>query len=97
MYSWKSDQKPEPPDEKALDFLAEFGFNFVRIPLDYRFWTNNFDYFHPDESTFCYIDQYLRACKSRGIHLSLNLHRVPGFCINRNDLERDNLWQNELA
>jgi len=97
MCSWNPDQKPEPADEKALDFLAEFGFNFVRIPLDYRFWTCNFDYFHPDESVFCTIDRYLEACKSRGIHLSLNLHRAPGYCTNRNDLERHNLWRDELA
>jgi aryl-phospho-beta-D-glucosidase BglC (GH1 family) len=97
MCSWNPDQRPEPADEKALDFLAEFGFNFVRIPMDYRFWTNDFDYFHPDESIFGYIDQYIEACQSRGIHLSLNLHRAPGYCTNRNDLERHNLWLDEIA
>ena len=97
MCSWKPDLKPEPADEKALDFLAEFGFNFVRIPLDYRFWTTDFDYFHPDEFVFPCIDQYLEACRSRGIHLSLNLHRAPGFCTNRNDLERHNLWRDKIA
>ena len=97
MCSWKPDQKPEPADEKALDFLAEFGFNFVRIPLDYRFWTRDFDYFHPDESVFACIDRYVDACRSRNIHLSLNLHRAPGFCTNRNDLERHNLWRDKLA
>lgn len=97
MCSWQEDQKPEPADEKALDFLAEFGFNFVRIPIDYRFWTRNFDYFHPDEAVFLYIDQYLEACRSRGIHMSLNLHRAPGYCTNRNDLEVHNLWLHALA
>jgi len=97
MCSWKPDQKPEPVDEKALDFLAEFGFNFVRIPLDYRFWTRDFDYFHPDESIFASIDHYLQACRSRSIHLSLNLHRAPGFCTNRNNLEQHNLWRDEVA
>lgn len=97
MFSWNPGQKPESADENTLDFLAEFGFNFVRIPLDYRFWTCDFDYFHPDESIFCCIDNYLEACSSRGIHLSLNLHRAPGFCINRNDLECHNLWRDEIA
>jgi endoglucanase len=97
MFRWDIDQKPKPVDEKALDFLAEFGFNFVRIPTDYRFWTRDFDYFHPDESVFRYIDQYLEACKSRGIHMSLNLHRAPGYCVNRNELERHNLWRDDIA
>jgi endoglucanase len=97
MCSWNPDQKPEPADEKALDFLARFGFNFVRIPLDYRFWTSNFEYFCPDESVFRYIDQYLETCRSRGIHLCLHLHRAPGFCTNHNELERHNLWRDPLA
>lgn len=97
MCSWNPDQKPEPADEKALDFLAEFGFNFVRLPLDYRFWTKNFNYFQPDERIFCCIDRYIQACRSRGIHLCLNIHRAPGFCTNWNDLERHNLWRDEVA
>lgn len=97
MCSWFPNQKPEPVDERALDFLAQFGFNFARIPLDYRFWTNNFDYFQPDETVWKTIDQYVNACQVRGIHMSLNLHRAPGFCTNRNDLERHNLWRDEIA
>lgn len=97
MCAWNPGQQPEPADERALDFLAAFGFNFVRIPVDYRFWTRNFDYFHPDESIFHCIDSYLHTCRSRGIHMSLNLHRAPGYCTNRNDLEAHNLWLHETA
>jgi aryl-phospho-beta-D-glucosidase BglC (GH1 family) len=97
MFIWEPDRQPEAPDERALDFMAEFGFNFVRIPSDYRFWTTDFDYFHPDESIFSYFDRYLEACRARGFHMSLNLHRAPGYCINRNDLERHNLWVDQVA
>jgi aryl-phospho-beta-D-glucosidase BglC (GH1 family) len=97
MYIWWPDQKPQLPDERALDFMADFGFNFVRIPTDYRFWTKDFDYLHPDESIFTYFDRYLEACRARGFQMSLNLHRAPGYCINRNDLERHNLWTDQIA
>lgn len=97
MAAWQPGQKPEDADQSALDFLAEFGFNFVRIPLDYRYWIHNFDYFHVDEACFRSTDSYLQACRSRGIHLSLNLHRAPGYCTNRNELERHNLWRDEIA
>lgn len=97
MYSWHSGQIPLPPDEPALDFLAELGFNFVRIPTDYHFWTKAFDYFHPDESVFEYLDRYLAACQARGLHLSLNLHRAPGYCINGTDLEKHSLWTDAEA
>ncbi len=85
-------ERPKPPDERALDFLAREGFDFVRLPTDYRVWTTGFDYLHPDETVFESIDAYLAACRARGIHLSLNLHRAPGYCITRNELERHNLW-----
>ncbi len=85
-------QRPQPADERALDFLAGQAFNFVRLPTDYRVWTTDFAYFTPDESVLESIDGYLEACRSRSIHLSLNLHRAPGYCITRNDIERHNLW-----
>ena len=91
------DRQPGEPDERALDFLAATGFNFVRIPTNYRVWTKDFDYFHPDEAVFTYLDRYLQACRTRGFHMSLNLHRAPGYCINGNDLERHNLWLDPIA
>lgn len=96
MFIWHG-QEPPAPDEKALDFLAAHGFNFARVPTDYRLWTQDFDYLHPDEDVWKALDQYLAACQSRGIHMCLNMHRAPGYCINRNDLERDNLWLDEVA
>ncbi len=92
MFVWEPDHQPELADEKALDFMARFGFDFVRIPTDYRFWTKRFDYFFPDEAIFTHLDRYLAACQARGFQMCLNLHRAPGYCINRNDLERHNLW-----
>lgn len=89
--------RPRFPDEKALDFLAKHGFNFVRLPSNYWIWTRDFEYFNPDESMFKYIDEALSQCQARGIHLSLNLHRVPGYCINGWELEKDNLWTDLIA
>lgn len=99
QWMFSADQTPNPqqPDEKALDFLAATGFDFVRLPTDYRLWTRNFDYLHPDESVFTVIDQTLEACRSRNLHLSLNIHRAPGYCINGNHLERHNLWKDAIA
>lgn len=97
MYTWREGKKPQEPDLKALDFLAETGFNFVRIPTDYRFWIKNFEYTKPDESVFEYFDSYLEECTKRNIHMCLNIHRGPGYCINANFLERDNLWLDKIA
>ena len=90
-------QKPEKADERQLDFIAKKGFNFIRIPTDYNFWTKDFDYFHPDEKVFEEIDLYFSECRKRKLHMCLNLHRAPGYCINANHREKHNLWTDEEA
>lgn len=97
MTSWQEGKEPSPADLQALDFLAKHSFNFARLACDYRFWTRNYDYLHPIESTFKYIDGYIDACQARNIHFSLNMHRVPGYCINRPDIEKHNLWVDKEA
>src|SRR5690348_14839777 len=92
MFSWDAGRNPAPPDLKALDFMAKHGFDFARLACDYRFWTRDYDYLHPDTAVFDHIDSYLAACRERGIHFSLNMHRVPGYCINRPEIEKHNLW-----
>lgn len=93
----KKNKKPQPPNEKELDLVKKMGFNFVRVPTDYRFWIKDDNYFDPDEKILEYIDSYLEACHKRDLHLNLNIHRAPGYCINRNDLETHNLWQDKIA
>ncbi len=97
MYSWAPARDAQPPDEKALDFMAAYGFNFVRIPTDYRFWTKDFDYFHPEDKFLQNFDTVLEACRKRNFQMSLNIHRGPGYCINNNNLEKHNLWLDEVA
>ncbi len=60
MFIYEPGRQPQPVDEQALDFMADYGFDFVRIPTDYRFWTKDFDYFRPDEAVFASVDSYLR-------------------------------------
>jgi aryl-phospho-beta-D-glucosidase BglC (GH1 family) len=98
MYSFEAQAgKPREPDLKALDFLAAEGFDFVRIPTDYRFWTRGQDYLSMDEGILAYLDRYLEACSERGLHMCLNAHRAPGYCINRPEIEPHNLWTDSPA
>jgi len=97
MFSWQPGRAPAEADRKALDFMADIGLDFVRIPTDYRFWTRGTDYRSLDEATLAVIDSYLEACAERGLHASLNLHRAPGYCINMPEIEAHNLWLDEAA
>ena len=69
-----------PYRERDFDFIAAHGFNYVRLPLDYRIWTT--DSGGPRETPLQQIDQALEFARARGIHLTLCLHRAPGYCIN---------------
>ncbi|MBC8143100.1 MAG: cellulase family glycosylhydrolase [Armatimonadetes bacterium] len=97
MYNDGGGRLPSLPDENALDFMVTTGFDFVRIPANYGFWIKDFDYYHPDETILAYFDKYLASCQAHSLHMSLNLHRAPGYCINNNERERHNLWLDPIA
>src|SRR5690606_25845626 len=42
-------------------------------------------------------DQLVYQAHKYGIHVSLNLHRAPGFCVNAGFQEPYNLWKDEQA
>lgn len=84
-------------DERDLDCMVEMGCNFVRIPTDYRFFIHDFNYGHYDETMLKILDDAIHAVTSRGMHCSLNVHRGPGYCINGNEFEKDNLWTDKIA
>ena len=69
------------PDERVLDAVAAWGFDFIRLPTDYRLWSVDGDPLRADESVLALVDKTLAACRQRGLHLSLNLHRAPGYII----------------
>ncbi|MCQ2576718.1 MAG: glycoside hydrolase family 5 protein [Treponema sp.] len=84
-------------DENELDFMAEMGCNFVRVPCDYRFFIHDFKYDEYDEKMLKCLDAAIEKIVSRGMHCSLNVHRGPGYCINGNELEKHNLWKDAIA
>lgn len=95
-FQWMSnrDRQPEPaqPDLDALNFLVQHGFDFVRVPLDYRYWTEGTAYAEMDQHRLENLDDYAMACQERELHCSLALHRAPGWCSNDQHLETHNLW-----
>ena len=94
-YSKSHMEKALPADNRMLDFMAKYDFRFLRLPTDYRFWIDELD--GPIHESFLkLLDSYIHESTSRGIHISLNLHRAPGYCINGWELESTNLWSDEI-
>jgi len=103
---------PVPPsdnrdrtNEDDFRWMSDWGFDFVRIPIAYpryldfdrtqdisRQDTCRFDYKALDE-----IDSLVALAHKHNLHVSLNLHRGPGYCINAGFHEPFNLWKDKEA
>ena len=82
--------------EDDFRWIADWGFDFVRIPMDYQLWTEGDDVYQVKEATLEQIDRVVRLGERYGLHASLNFHAAPGYCINPKP-EPFNLWQDEAA
>jgi endoglucanase len=88
----------EPFVETDFEWMAHWGFNFVRLPMSYRCWTHPDDPFHLLEPTLRQIDQAVEWGQHYGVHVCLNFHRAPGFSINWSlSPEPWNLWTDAKA
>jgi endoglucanase len=68
--------------EDDFRWMSGWGFNWVRLPMDYRFWTDPKDPMKIDEKKVKPIDRAIRLGEKYGIHVNICLHRAPGECIN---------------
>ncbi len=67
--------------EEDFVAIAEFGFNFVRLPLDYRAWTDANDWSKLRDDRLKWIDEAVGFGREHGIHVQLNFHRAPGYTV----------------
>jgi endoglucanase len=86
-----------PPFAEA-DFaaMAEWGFDFARLPMSYLCWADQEDWLRLREPELKHIDAAVELGKQHGVHVNLNLHRAPGYCVNPPKEPLD-LWKDEKA
>jgi aryl-phospho-beta-D-glucosidase BglC (GH1 family) len=95
----------ERTTDDDFKWMADWGFNFVRVPMAYpRYLT--FDHskditidgvYKINQKVLDEIDQLIFMAHKHGLHVSLNLHRGPGYCINAGFHEPFNLWKDKGA
>ncbi len=83
LYKFNVKSAPTPAEVMVEDFrlMASLGFNFVRIPMDYRCWIAGGDWERIDETKLADIDRIVALGGEYGIHVSLNFHRAPGYTV----------------
>ncbi len=88
--------KQEPFAESDFQWISEWGFDFVRLPMDYRNWTDDKDPYKLKEKVLAEIDQAVEFGKKYGVHVSLNLHHAPGYTVAQLP-QKMSLWTDEEA
>ncbi|HUT95201.1 MAG TPA: cellulase family glycosylhydrolase [Thermoguttaceae bacterium] len=94
-------------EEDDCRWIRDWGFDFIRIPMDYWLWIDS-DWqktrrLRPDdvlkikESALEQVDRTVDLGKKYGLHVSLNFHRAPGWCINDREREPFSLWKDKPA
>jgi len=88
-------------DEDDFRYLNEWGFDFVRLPLNYNFWIENNDPFKINDNKLAPVDEAVRLGDKYGVHINIALHRAPGFCVSSllgfEPPEPFDLWRDQEA
>jgi Cellulase (glycosyl hydrolase family 5) len=85
-----------PYREEDFVAIGEWGFNFVRLPLDYRIWTQPGDWRRIDDQALKVIDQAVDWGGKYQVHVCLNFHRAPGYTVAK-PAETASLWTDDEA
>ena len=84
--------------QSDFEWMAEWGFNFARLPLSYHCWSEPDPqrWIKMDERELKHIDGAVELGRKYGVHVNLNFHRAPGYCVNPPKEPLD-LWSDEKA
>jgi aryl-phospho-beta-D-glucosidase BglC (GH1 family) len=91
--------------EDHFRWMRDWGFDFVRIPMAYPYYldidrTKDItpeDVYKINEENVERIDRIVSLAHKYNLHVSLNLHRAPGYCVNAGFNEPYNLWKDQEA
>lgn len=83
--------------EQDFQWISDWGFDFVRLPMDYQQWTDANDPQNLDEAVLEHVDEAVELGERYGVHVSLNLHNAPGYTVNSAIEHELNLWEDAEA
>ena len=81
--------------ENDFRWMRDWGFDFVRLPMCYRLWIEDGDDYKLYEPMLEKIDRAVAIADKYGLHVSLSLHRGPGYSVNAEFTEPFNLWKDK--
>lgn len=87
-----------PFQESDFELMAEWGFDFARLPMSYLCWAQGDParWLKIREEELKHVDDAIQLGRKHGVHVNLNFHRAPGYCVNPPKEPLD-LWKDEAA
>lgn len=82
-FSMVESAEPLPFERDDFAFIADHGFDFVRLPMDYRFLLKNGQPFVREDIAWDHVMQAIEFGREFGVHVNLCMHRAPGYCCNK--------------
>jgi endoglucanase len=82
--------------EEYFEWMKDWGFDFARLPLNYKTWTKANDWLVPVEPELDRIDKAVDYGRQYGVHINIAFHRAPGYCVNP-PAEPLSLWTDSEA
>jgi aryl-phospho-beta-D-glucosidase BglC (GH1 family) len=67
--------------ESDFQWIHDFGFDFVRLPMDYRAWIVDGDWKKINDKVLEDVDEAVKLGEKYGIHVHMNFHRAPGYTV----------------
>ena len=83
--------------EDDFRWISDWGFNAVRVCMNYRVWTQGEGMFSKDEAGLAKIDRIVELGRKYGLHVSLDMHRGPGKWEVPARPTPLNLWKDQTA
>jgi endoglucanase len=87
----------EPFREEDFAWIAGLGFNFVRLPMSYRCWSDPKNWRELREPVLKEIDAAVALGRQYGVHVNICFHRAPGYSVDASVPEPFNLWTDAEA
>jgi endoglucanase len=94
MFTTRSDGQWREDDFR---WIADWGFDFVRLPMCYMLWIEDNDPLKLHEGGLAKVDRAVALGRKHGLHVCLNFHRGPGYSVNREREEPFDLWKDQAA
>ena len=105
FFSPDPERSRKQTSEDHFRWMQDWGFDFVRVPMAYPYYldidrSKNIipeDVYKIKEENVDRIDNLVSLAHKYKMHVSLNLHRAPGYCVNAGFHEPYNLWKDPEA